>query len=159
MFIGDWLARREILSPNKVALIDAERDFQPITYREWNHSANRTAHWLRALGVAQGDLVAVLSMNCVEYLDLWFACGKLGAIMQTINWRLTAPEMRALLVDATPKVLVYGSDFVTHVQAIRAEDPGIAHWAALNPAAHGTCPPTPAWPSATPAPTPPPRSS
>src|SRR5215213_2317576 len=111
MFIGDWLARREILSPNKIALIDAERDFQPTTYREWNRSANRTAHWLRAHGVGPGDLVAVLSQNCVEYLDLWFACGKLGAILQTLNCRLTPHELAALVADGTPRVLVYGPDF------------------------------------------------
>src|SRR5947208_8381764 len=96
-YIGDWLARREMLSPDKVALIDAEHGFQEITYRAWNEAANRTAHWLRTLGVEPGDLVAVLSLNCVEYLDVWFACGKLGAIMQTLNCRLTAHELRALL--------------------------------------------------------------
>ena len=89
MFIGDWLARREMLTPNKVALIDAQRAYQPITYREWNRAANRTANFLRDLGVGKGDRVAVLALNCVEYLDVWFACGKLGAIMQTLNWRLT----------------------------------------------------------------------
>src|SRR4051812_48256664 len=93
MYIGDWLGRRELLSPQKVALIDAQRDYREITYREWNRAANRTAHWLRALGVGQGDLVAILAQNSVEYLDLWFACGKIGAIMQTLNWRLTAHEL------------------------------------------------------------------
>ena len=70
-----------------------------ITYREWNAPANRTAHWLHALGIGEGDLVAVLAQNCVEYLDLWFACGKLGAIMQTLNWPLTAHELCGLLTD------------------------------------------------------------
>ena len=133
MYIGDWLARRELLSPHKVALIDAQHDFQPITYGEWNRAANRTAHWLRALGVGQGTLVAVLSMNCVEYLDVWFACGKLGAIMQTLNWRLMGRELVALLQDATPKVLIYGPDFVAQARAIQAEVPSIEHSVALDP--------------------------
>ncbi|MDQ3928972.1 MAG: acyl--CoA ligase, partial [Chloroflexota bacterium] len=133
MYIGDWLARRELLSPHKVALIDAQRDYQPITYSEWNRQANRTANWLRALAVERGDLVAILSMNCIEYLDVWFACGKLGAIMQTLNWRLTSRELTALLQDATPKVLIYGPDFVPQVQALQAEVSGIQHYVALEP--------------------------
>ena len=89
MYIGDWLARREMLTPDKVALIDAQHDYKPITYRQWNRAANQTANFLRDLGVSKGDRVAVLALNCVEFLDVWFACGKLGAIMQPLNWRLT----------------------------------------------------------------------
>ena len=43
--------------------------------------------------MTKGDRVAVLAHNSVEYLDLWFACGKLGAILQTLNWRLTPREL------------------------------------------------------------------
>jgi len=132
MYIGDWLARREMLSPDKVALVNAQRGYHSITYREWNRAANRTANWLRSLGVQQGDLVAVLAMNCTEYLDIWFACGKLGAIMQTLNWRLTAHELVALLADATPQVLIYGPDFAEQARAISREVAGIQHYAGLE---------------------------
>ncbi len=132
MFIGDWLARREMLTPNKVALIDAQHDYRPITYREWNHAANRTAHWLRSLGVQKGDRVAVLALNCVEYLDVWFACGKLGAIMQTLNWRLTPHELSGLIDDATPAVLIYGSEFETAANALRTQANSLRHFVALD---------------------------
>ncbi|MEO8288067.1 MAG: long-chain fatty acid--CoA ligase [Chloroflexota bacterium] len=121
-----------MLTPHKVALVDAERGNRPVTYREWNRAANRTANRLRSLGVGRGDLVAVLSMNCVEYLDIWFACGKLGAIMQTLNWRLTATELSALLGDAVPHVLIYGSNFNAQVNAIRGAVPSIKHYSALD---------------------------
>jgi fatty-acyl-CoA synthase len=130
--IGDWLRRREILSPDKVALLDGLHDYRPVTYREWNRAANRTAHWLASLGVGQGDLVAILSMNCVEYLDVWFACGKLGAIMQTLNWRLAAGELCSLLADVTPKMLLYGPDLAAQVEAIRGEVRGIEVYAILD---------------------------
>ena len=54
-------------------------------------------------------------MNCVEYLDLWFACGKIGAICRTLNWRLTPNELAGLIADAAPTVLVYGGEFETAV--------------------------------------------
>ncbi|MDZ4720478.1 MAG: long-chain fatty acid--CoA ligase [Roseiflexaceae bacterium] len=123
MLIGDWLDRRAQLSPEKVALIDALHGMRPITYRDWNRAANRTANFLRALGVERGDRVAILAHNCVEYLDLWFACGKIGAILQALNWRLTMHELAALIADAQPTVLVYGAEFAAQVANICADLP------------------------------------
>ena len=81
MFIGDWLARREMLTPNKVALIDAQRDYQPITYRAWNRAANQTANFLRELGVHCKALSPQLPNLISPYLRaVWDACvqGGLG---------------------------------------------------------------------------------
>jgi len=132
MYIGDWLARREMLTPDKVALIDAQRGFKAITYRQWNRTANQTAHFLRSLGIGKGDRVAVLALNCVEFLDVWFACGKLGAIMQPLNWRLAPSELVGLIDDATPRVLIYGSDFEAATQVIRARATSIQVYVALE---------------------------
>ncbi len=121
MYIGDWLARREMLTPNHIALVDTLDGDRTITYREWNRSANRTANFLRdQWNVKKGDRVAVLAMNCTDYLDIWFACGKLGAILQTLNWRLTPNELAGIIADGSPSVLVYGADFETPIAALRA---------------------------------------
>jgi fatty-acyl-CoA synthase len=66
-------------------------------------------------------------MNCTEYLDLLFACAKLGAILQPLNWRLSANELRGLLADAEPVVLVHGPDFLAQVQAVRSHAPSVRH--------------------------------
>ena len=116
MLIGDWLGRRARLTPHKVALIDTLNGDRSITYRDWNRRANRTADYLRAsFGIQKGDRVAVLAMNCLEYLDIWFALGKLGAILQNLNWRLAPFELTHLVGDAEPKVLIYGPDFLDAV--------------------------------------------
>ena len=144
MYIGDWLARREMLTPNKLALVDTLNGNRRVTFREWNHAANRTANFLRGpLGVQKRDRVAVLAMNCVEYLELWFACGKLGAIMQTLNWRLTPLEIAGLLADATPRVLFYGPDFTAQIEALRAVNALPAITLPLFPAESGKMPDTP----------------
>src|SRR5512141_2555370 len=115
-----------MLSPDKIALIDTLNGNRRISYRRWNHQVNRTAHYLsEGLGVKKGDRVAVLALNCVEYLDVWFACGKLGAILQTLNWRLTVNELAELLADATPSVLIYGPDFKSQVEALRTGDSSV----------------------------------
>jgi fatty-acyl-CoA synthase len=129
MFLGDWLQRRAMLTPGKVALVDAIRGHRPITYRQWDRSANRTARLLQRLGVGKRDRVAVLAYNSVAYLDLWFASGKLGAILQTLNWRLTPRELGELILDGSPRVLVYGPEFVEQVRALR--EAGVEGFAAV----------------------------
>ena len=133
MFVNNWLTRREMLTPNKTALIDTVNNNRRITYREWNRQVNRTAHFLReGLGVQKGDRVSVLAMNCVEYLDLWFACSKIGAILHLLNWRLTPHELGQLVADATPSVLAYGQEFAAHTGALRGVAESIRHLVALD---------------------------
>ncbi|MGB8646229.1 MAG: long-chain fatty acid--CoA ligase [Anaerolineae bacterium] len=133
MYVNNWLTRREMLTPDKVALIDATHGNRRITFREWNRAVNRTANFLRdGLRVQKGDRIAVLARNSVEYLDLWFACGKLGAIIQLLNWRLTAHELTGLLADATPKVFVYSREFIKQTDALRSNAPSVQHWVALD---------------------------
>ncbi|MCC7205726.1 MAG: long-chain fatty acid--CoA ligase, partial [Anaerolineae bacterium] len=99
---------------------------------EWNARANQAANFLRALGVGVGDRVCVYACNSLDYLDVWQACSKLGAILQNVNWRLTASELEPLIRDAAPKVLCYSADFAPHVEAMRERLPGVAHYVAFD---------------------------
>ncbi|WP_455423721.1 acyl-CoA synthetase [Chloracidobacterium validum] len=103
----DWLARRAQLSPNRTALRDARDGYAPVTYGAWFRRVNQTAHFLQQrLGVRPGDRVAVLARNCPAYLDIWFALGQLGGILQNLNWRLSPRELATLVDDAAPVALV-----------------------------------------------------
>ncbi|RRR65869.1 MAG: long-chain fatty acid--CoA ligase [Candidatus Viridilinea halotolerans] len=135
MDLGDWLGRRARLSPDRVALYDVQHGMRPVSYGAWNQAAIRTAALLRQLGLERGERVAVLAYNCVPFLDIWFACGKLGAIMQPLNWRLTEAELLALLADATPSIFVYGPEFAPMAAALRPHAPSVRHWVALDAAA------------------------
>jgi len=133
MYVNNWLTRREMLMPDKVALIDTLHGKRRITYREWNRNVNQTANFLRgACGIQKGDRVAVLATNSVEYLDLWFACGKIGAIIQLLNWRLTPHELSGLIADATPTVIVYSTSFIEQTNAVRPAVKSIKHFVALG---------------------------
>ncbi len=86
MYIGDYLGRRELYSPDKLAFIDAGKSPEwRLTYREANRRANRLANWLKSQGVDKGDRVAILAKDGYEHLDLFFACSKLGAIHTALN--------------------------------------------------------------------------
>lgn len=113
----DWLEKRAQLSPDRVALIDAETG-QEVTYAQWNQRANRVAHALYHLGMRKHDRVAILAMNSLEYLDLLFACQKGGFILQALNWRLSSVELEKLIQSGTPRVLVYSPEFASKVSEL-----------------------------------------
>lgn len=122
MHHSDWLGRRAALSPAKIALIDNVRGGHAITYQQWNRKVNQTAHWLKeCLGVRQGDRIAVLALNDVDVLDVWFACAKLGCIFAPLNHRLTSRELTAYLETITPTVLMYGREFSPIIHELQTE--------------------------------------
>jgi fatty-acyl-CoA synthase len=131
IYITDFLQRRAQLSPDKIAIRDTITG-RDVTYAAWNAQANRTANYLRALGVETGDRVAVYATNSMDYLDVWMACGKIGAVLQNLNWRLAAGELQALLRDAAPVALIYSGEFVESVNRLRDRVPNVRHWIALD---------------------------
>ncbi|HVV77757.1 MAG TPA: long-chain fatty acid--CoA ligase [Mycobacteriales bacterium] len=76
------------------------------TYDELARNAAAFAGGLSERGVSAGDVVALLSYNCTEYLESIFAVNHLGAIAMPINWRLAAPEIRYVLEHSGAKVIV-----------------------------------------------------
>lgn len=62
--------------------------------------------------------MALLAPNCAEYFELQFACGRLGAIMLPLNWRLTVPELKYILGNSAPKLLVHDRSFAAQSKAL-----------------------------------------
>ncbi|MEW5829439.1 MAG: long-chain fatty acid--CoA ligase [Chloroflexota bacterium] len=119
MYIGDYLARRELYSPDKLAFIDAGKSPEwRLTYREANRRADKLANWLKSQGVGKGDRVAILAKDGYEHLDVFFACGKLGAVHTALNWRLNWRELLDIFRSVTPKVLVFSDDFRENVAQV-----------------------------------------
>ncbi|MFN8377579.1 MAG: long-chain fatty acid--CoA ligase [Anaerolineae bacterium] len=120
MLIGDYLGRRALYSPDDLAVVDAGKSpHRSFTYRELNSRADRLANWLReGAGIAKGDRVAILAHNGIEFLDAFFACGKLGAILVGLNWRLHWRELQALVEKTTPRVLVFSDEFAESAREI-----------------------------------------
>ncbi len=116
MYIGDYLARRELYSPDKLAFIDAGKNPEwQLTFRDANRRANKFANWLKSQGIGKGDRVAILARDGYEHLDSFFACSKLGAIHTALNWRLNWHELLEIFQYTTPKILIFSDDFKENV--------------------------------------------
>jgi fatty-acyl-CoA synthase len=116
MNIGDWLRKWCELTPQKVAVIDDGHEF---TYRELNRRCNQVANFLLQKGLGKGDRVGVLLYNCHEYLEIYFALAKIGAIIVPLNWRMAPPETAYILDDCGASYLFFGEEFLDTVLHIR----------------------------------------
>src|SRR5678816_1672326 len=122
----DWIAHHAYRRPGQLAINDLQTN-RTFTYAELHRRTDRLAGWLAAHGIGKGDRVALLAPNCAEYFELQFACGRLGAIMLPLNWRLTVPELQYILGDATPKLLIHDKSFSRQAQQLSTEPLEIDH--------------------------------
>ena len=113
-WIGALSERRAALTPDRIGLVDADTGTE-FTYAALDARANRTARLLRSQGVGEGDRVAVVSRNCPELVDLYFATAKLGAILAPLSHRLAPRELGGMLADIEPALLVVESPFAEKV--------------------------------------------
>lgn len=109
-WVGSLSARRAQLSPDRVAVTDTAAE-EEYTYAELDERANRTARFLREMDVSKGDRVAVVSRNRVELVDLFFATGKVGAVLAPLSHRLAEQELAAVLGDVDPALLAVETPF------------------------------------------------
>jgi fatty-acyl-CoA synthase len=107
----DWLKRWNQYSPAKIAIKDGDTGRQ-YSYRDFYFSSLRGAAFLRdRFNVQAGDRVAVLSLNELEYLFLFFSCARLGATLVPISFRLTQREVRHIVNDCSPKLLIHQEEY------------------------------------------------
>ena len=117
MNVGDWIAKRGVLSPNKIAIIFED---QRITYKEVNNRVNRLANALINEGIRKGDRVGALLYNCPEFVEVYFALAKIGAIFVTLNFRLAGPEIQYMIDNSGTRLLIFDGDLSETVGLIRS---------------------------------------
>jgi fatty-acyl-CoA synthase len=102
------------------------------TFAEACAETNRIAHALAATGLQPGERVAVLAKNCLELLLLYYGAAKAGVVPVPLNYRLAPAEWVFLIDDAQAKLVIGRGEYVTALQALRAELPRVATWIAVD---------------------------
>jgi crotonobetaine/carnitine-CoA ligase len=97
--LQDILEYRAATQPDRPFLLfdDIDGDVAAYSYAQFDLSVNRTAHMLRSLGIGGGDKINLHLGNCVEFLQLWFAAAKIGAVIMPTNVAATAAELEYLI--------------------------------------------------------------
>jgi fatty-acyl-CoA synthase len=129
------LAHHATRTPNKPLTVF---EGESISYGAMAARATALATGLHERGVRPGDVVALLSYNCPEFLETVFAANYLGAIAMPINWRLAAPEVRYILEHSQARALVCDAALVDVAnEATAGLDPGLTRVAVASPAPPG----------------------
>lgn len=106
--IYDALRRNAQILSGAPALIDHRGT---LTYRGLLEEVDRLESGLRSTGMGKGDRVIIMSKNCREYVTLYLAAAKMGAILVPINWRLKPDEISHIVEDSTPNTLFIADEF------------------------------------------------
>ncbi|MBE7418805.1 MAG: AMP-binding protein [Ideonella sp.] len=115
MNVHDWIRTNAAALRDRPALQAADG--------RWSHAAlarriDETAALLAAQGIGRGDAVAWLALNSGQMLATLFACARLGAMFVPLNWRLAAPEHRAMLAECEPALLAVDEPFTAASAAL-----------------------------------------
>jgi len=102
----------------------AERNFhsgyrKTLSWHAFDEQANQFAHLLLGSGLHRGEKVAILMMNCIEWLPIYFGALKAGAVVVPMNFRYSAEEIAYCLELADVDVLIFGPEFVGRMNAIQ----------------------------------------
>ncbi len=100
---------------------------QPLTFAEVNRRVNRLAHGFTARGVSKGDRVAIFLPNCLEYILVWFALNKLGAIEVTIGDSLRGTFLRHPMALSRTRLVVISHAMISRLAEVESELPELAH--------------------------------
>ena len=143
MPITDFLERNAKFHPNDVSLVEVNPENQPdmnvswheysliessssekyrreLTWKEFDVAANRFANLLLTRGVKKGDKVAILMMNCIDWLPIYFGILKSGAIAVPMNFRFSADEIEYCADLADISVLIFGPEFTERIESVRS---------------------------------------
>ena len=96
-----------------------------ISWRDFDRRANRFANLLLSRGLKKGTKVAILLMNCLEWLPVYFGILKAGCVAVPMNFRYSSDEIKYCLELADVEVLVFGPEFVSRMDVIEKDIPSV----------------------------------
>ncbi len=139
MIIPFLLEKALDLYEEKEAVVCSGRRF---TYGIFGERVFRLARVLKGLGVRKGDRIAIIHRNMHYFLEVYFGAAQIGAILNPLNYRLSAGELDFILNDAGARVLIAEERFRETVEALKSAKKGIEHviWTDAETVPHAAAP-------------------
>ena len=121
--IHELVERQAAAYPDGIGIVHGEQ--QPMSWRLFSDAINEVATFLRCAGVIPGDRVLIIAENAMSTAVFIFAASKAGAIAVPVNARMSAPEIEAIKLHVSPRVVVFtvaaSEAAVDHANAMQAE--------------------------------------
>ena len=118
--------RDKVVTWQEFNLIESTKTELPyrreITWQDFDRKANRFANLLLSRGLKKGDKVAILLMNCIEWLPIYFGILKAGCLAVPMNFRYSEDEIEYCLDLADVDVLVFGHEFISRIDPLTAKE-------------------------------------
>jgi fatty-acyl-CoA synthase len=101
-----------------------------LSYRALAQRCNRYARWALGQGLANGDVVCLLMLNCPDYMAIWLGVARIGGIVALVNTNLVGEQLAHSLKIAEPKHIIVGDELVDALAAVLPQiDPAVQCWA------------------------------
>src|SRR3990172_4482586 len=113
--VGDRVEEKARAHPERTFLLF---EYERLSYGELNARANRVAHAARELGLAAGEVAALLMENRPEFLVTWMGLAKLGVTTALLNTHLRGDALRHALAATRARHLVAGSECLDAVATL-----------------------------------------
>jgi acyl-CoA synthetase (AMP-forming)/AMP-acid ligase II len=106
--VYDFIQRNAQLYPDEDCMVFKETR---LSHKEFKGCCDRLAAGLTQVGISKGDRIGIVAHNCDEFMFLYGAAAKIGAIILPVNWRFQAEEVEFVLNDCAPRFVFAGPDF------------------------------------------------
>ncbi len=114
----DIVDRISVLSPSKIAVRDGVTE---LDYKNLKNNGYNLANYFSSIGIKKKDRVVLLAYNCIEFSEIMYATSKVGAIISPINFRLSSDEIKDILLDCKPKIILYQKSFQNIISVVKME--------------------------------------
>jgi long-chain acyl-CoA synthetase len=120
--------------PDRTAMVCEQRSR---TFAEIQERVNRLANALQAMGVGKGDKISVMALNSMEYVEVYYAGAKLGAVFVPLNYRAKREELAYMCNNSETSVLFVGCRYLDLADAIRGDLQTVKHFVCVDGTADG----------------------
>ncbi|MBI1886714.1 MAG: long-chain-fatty-acid--CoA ligase [Chloroflexi bacterium] len=137
MNTAEFLMIASSVVPDRTALVCEGKS---TTFAGLQERVNRLAHALQGLGVGRGDKVAVLALNCIPYVETYYATARLGGVFVPLNYRAKREELAYMLNNSEVAVLFVEQRYLDLTASIRPELTTVRHVVAYDSKGEGLLP-------------------
>ncbi len=116
MLIHDFLIKANKLYPEYEAIVCGDIRLK---YREVYNRVVKLASYLQSKGIKKGDVISIMHFNCHYYFEAYYAASLCGAILNSINIRLSSNEIKYILENSTSKLLIANQRYIKQLKPIK----------------------------------------